>query len=236
MEDPTQPRRNSETCAWVNVIYGCNERCTFCVVPTTRGSEQSRPIAAIQAEISELVAEGYKEVTLLGQNIDSYGRDLKGAGQTFPDLLRAVGSTPGLARMRFVTSHPRCAAQPQPQPTATTATTTPPPSASPGSEPTANPPPYPCARYMSMRVIDAVAETPAVCEMFHIPVQSGDDDVLREMGRGYTVKRFKQIVANIRERCAAPRPAPEPSPEPSPSALTLTLALARTLTSPSPSP
>ena len=55
-----------------------------------------------------------------------------------------------------------------------------------------------------MRVIDAVAETPAVCEMFHIPVQSGDDDVLREMGRGYTVKRFKQIVANIRERCAAP--------------------------------
>ena len=112
MEDPTQPRRNSETCAWVNVIYGCNERCTFCVVPTTRGSEQSRPIAAIQAEISELVAEGYKEVTLLGQNIDSYGRDLKGAGQTFPDLLRAVGSTPGLARMRFVTSHPRCAAQP----------------------------------------------------------------------------------------------------------------------------
>ena len=114
MEDPTQPRRNSDTCAWVNVIYGCNERCTFCVVPTTRGSEQSRPIAAIQAEISELVAEGYKEVTLLGQNIDSYGRDLKGAGQTFPDLLRAVGSTPGLARMRFVTSHPRCAAQPQP--------------------------------------------------------------------------------------------------------------------------
>ena len=236
MEDPTQPRRNSETCAWVNVIYGCNERCTFCVVPTTRGSEQSRPIAAIQAEISELVAEGYKEVTLLGQNIDSYGRDLKGAGQTFPDLLRAVGSTPGLARMRFVTSHPRCAAQPQPQPTATTATTTttPPPSARPGSEPTANPPPYPCARYMSMRVIDAVAETPAVCEMFHIPVQSGDDDVLREMGRGYSVKRFKQIVANIRERCAPTRARTLTRTL----ALSLapTLALALTLTSPSPSP
>ena len=56
MEDPTQPRRNSDTCAWVNVIYGCNERCTFCVVPTTRGAEQSRPIAAIQAEVTELVA------------------------------------------------------------------------------------------------------------------------------------------------------------------------------------
>ena len=73
-----------------------------------------------------------------------------------------------------------------------------------------------------MRVIDAVAETPAVCEMFHIPVQSGDDDVLREMGRGYTVKRFKQIVANIRERCA-PTLAP-------------TLARTLTMTSPSPSP
>ena len=70
-----------------------------------------------------------------------------------------------------------------------------------------------------MRVIDAVAETPAVCEMFHIPVQSGDDDVLREMGRGYTVKRFKQIVANIRERCALspdPRPNPHPNPRPQP--------------------
>ena len=73
-----------------------------------------------------------------------------------------------------------------------------------------------------MRVIDAVAETPAVCEMFHIPVQSGDDDVLREMGRGYSVKRFKQIVANIRERCAPTRvrtltrTSPSASPRPSP--------------------
>jgi tRNA-2-methylthio-N6-dimethylallyladenosine synthase len=137
MEDPTQPQRNSETCAWVNVIYGCNERCTFCVVPTTRGAEQSRPIAAIQAEISELVAAGYKEVTLLGQNIDSYGRDLKGAGQTFPDLLRAVGSTPGLARMRFVTSHPRytpLSPNPDPNPS-------PNPSPNPNPKPRTNPKP-----------------------------------------------------------------------------------------------
>ena len=137
MEDPTQPQRNSETCAWVNVIYGCNERCTFCVVPTTRGAEQSRPIAAIQAEISELVAAGYKEVTLLGQNIDSYGRDLKGAGQTFPDLLRAVGSTPGLARMRFVTSHPRytpLSPNPEPNPS-------PNPSPNPNPKPRTNPKP-----------------------------------------------------------------------------------------------
>ena len=73
MEDPTQPQRASTVSAWVNVIYGCNERCTYCVVPTTRGSEQSRPREAIQQEIDALVAEGYMEVTLLGQNIDSWG-------------------------------------------------------------------------------------------------------------------------------------------------------------------
>ena len=62
MEDPTQPQRSSTVCAWVNVIYGCNERCTYCVVPTTRGSEQSRPREAIQKEIDALIADGYMEV------------------------------------------------------------------------------------------------------------------------------------------------------------------------------
>uniref|UniRef100_A0A7S3AP46 Radical SAM core domain-containing protein n=1 Tax=Haptolina ericina TaxID=156174 RepID=A0A7S3AP46_9EUKA len=160
MEDPTQPQRHSSVCAWVNVIYGCNERCTYCVVPTTRGSEQSRPRESVRKEIEELVADGYQEVTLLGQNIDSWGRDLS-PSQSFADLLRDVGSIPGLARMRFVTSHPR---------------------------------------YMSPRVVDAVAETSALCEMFHIPFQSGDDDILREMARGYTAKRFLEIVDHIRQR------------------------------------
>lgn len=160
MEDPTQPQRASTVSAWVNVIYGCNERCTYCVVPTTRGSEQSRPREAIQQEIDALVAEGYMEVTLLGQNIDSWGSDLS-PKQQFADLLRDVGSTPGLQRMRFVTSHPK---------------------------------------YMSERVIDAVAETPALCEMFHIPFQSGDDKILQDMARGYTAKRFLQIVEKIRAR------------------------------------
>merc|ERR1719498_2137229 len=66
MEDPTQPQRASSVCAWVNVIYGCNERCTYCVVPTTRGAEQSRPREIIRTEVAELVAAGYREVTLLG--------------------------------------------------------------------------------------------------------------------------------------------------------------------------
>ena len=160
MEDMTQPHRSSIVCAWVNVIYGCNERCTYCVVPTTRGVEQSRPIDAILSEVEDLVAQGYREVTLLGQNIDSWGTDFS-PRQTFALLLREVGKVPGLSRLRFVTSHPK---------------------------------------YMSPRVIDAVAETPAACEMFHIPVQSGDDAVLRDMERGYSVAKFKKIVANIRER------------------------------------
>lgn len=70
MEDSTKPRRGSTVAAWVNVIYGCNERCTYCIVPTTRGVEQSRPVESIVQEVEELVSQGYKEVTLLGQNIE----------------------------------------------------------------------------------------------------------------------------------------------------------------------
>jgi tRNA-2-methylthio-N6-dimethylallyladenosine synthase len=106
MEDSSKPRRQSSVCAWVNVIYGCNERCAFCIVPTTRGVEQSRPLESIVQEIESLVAEGYKEVTLLGQNIDAYGRDMV-PKKRFSDLLRTAGSVPGLKRLRFVTSHPR---------------------------------------------------------------------------------------------------------------------------------
>eukprot|EP00900_Chrysochromulina_parva_P025804 jgi/Chrpa1/7858/Chrysochromulina_OHIO_Genome00017410-RA len=160
MEDLTQPQRSSTVCAWVNVIYGCNERCTYCVVPTTRGAEQSRPRDAIKAEVQALVEQGYREVTLLGQNIDSWGRDLS-PSQKFADLLREIGQTAGLSRLRFVTSHPR---------------------------------------YMSPRVIEAVAETPALCEMFHIPFQSGDDDILKAMARGYTAAQYVRLVERIRER------------------------------------
>lgn len=76
MEDSTKPRRQSKVCAWVNVIFGCNERCRFCIVPTTRGVEQSRPLESVVQEVEELVEQGYKEVTLLGQNIDAYGRGM----------------------------------------------------------------------------------------------------------------------------------------------------------------
>ena len=109
-EDVTRPRRDSSVCAWTNVIYGCNERCTYCVVPGTRGVEQSRPPEAVLAEVSGLAAQGYREVTLLGQNIDSYGRDMV-PKRRFADLLRLIdaddAALDGIARVRFATSHPR---------------------------------------------------------------------------------------------------------------------------------
>ena len=158
MEDSTKPRRGSKVAAWVNVIYGCNERCTYCIVPTTRGVEQSRPPEIIVQEIEDLVRQGYKEVTLLGQNIDAYGRDMS-PKKKFSDLIRIVGSVPGLDRLRFVTSHPR---------------------------------------YMSLGVIDAVAETPSACLNFHVPFQAGSNEILQAMGRGHTREKYLQIVDRIR--------------------------------------
>ena len=166
LEDVTKPRRESRVTAWVNVIYGCNERCTYCVVPATRGREQSRTPEAIRSEIQSLARQGYREITLLGQNIDAYGRDLPGitpAGRrrhTLTDLLHFIHDVEGIARIRFATSHPR---------------------------------------YFTDRLIAACAELPKVCEHFHIPFQSGDDQVLRHMARGYTVDRYRRIIRTIRQ-------------------------------------
>lgn len=165
IEDITKPRRDSEVTAWVNVIYGCNERCTYCVVPNVRGVEQSRTPSAIRAEMSELGRQGYKEVTLLGQNIDAYGRDLPGTTpegrhlNTLTDLLYYVHDVPGVERLRFATSHPR---------------------------------------YFTERLIKACAELPKVCEHFHIPFQSGDNELLKAMSRGYTQEKYRRIIDTIR--------------------------------------
>jgi tRNA-2-methylthio-N6-dimethylallyladenosine synthase len=165
VEDITKPRRDSTVTAWVNVIYGCNERCTYCVVPNVRGIEQSRTPEAIRAEIEVLGQKGYKEVTLLGQNIDAYGRDLPGTTvegrhqHTLTDLLYFIHDVPGIERIRFATSHPR---------------------------------------YFTERLIRACAELPKVCEHFHIPFQSGDNEVLKAMARGYTQEKYRRIIDTIR--------------------------------------
>jgi tRNA-2-methylthio-N6-dimethylallyladenosine synthase len=167
LEDITTARRDSSVCGWVNVIYGCNERCTYCVVPSVRGKEQSRLPEAIRLEMEGLAAQGFKEITLLGQNIDAYGRDLPGItpegrrAHTLTDLLQAVHDVEGIERIRFATSHPR---------------------------------------YFTERLIDACADLEKVCEHFHVPFQSGDDDVLKAMARGYTVDRYRRIIERIRER------------------------------------
>ena len=105
MEDVSRPRRESHICAWVNISYGCNERCTYCVVPHTRGLEQSRSVEAICREVAQLKAHGYRDVTLLGQNIDAYGRDMR-PRVTFAQLLYRVAGT-GIDRIRAITAHPR---------------------------------------------------------------------------------------------------------------------------------
>lgn len=95
--------RKKGVSAWVNIMYGCNNFCSYCIVPYTRGRERSRPPESILNEIKELVSKGYKEVTLLGQNVNSY----RGGGMSFPELLRLVNEIEGLERIRFVTSHPK---------------------------------------------------------------------------------------------------------------------------------
>lgn len=164
-EDITKPRRESEVSAWVNIIYGCNERCSYCVVPNVRGVEQSRTPESIKAEIEDIGRQGYKEVTLLGQNIDAYGRDLPGTTETgrhlhtLTDLLYYIHDVEGIDRIRFATSHPR---------------------------------------YFTERLIKACHDLPKVCEHFHIPFQSGDNDILKAMKRGYTHERYRDIINKIR--------------------------------------
>jgi tRNA-2-methylthio-N6-dimethylallyladenosine synthase len=108
-ELPVFPRgvRQGGVTAWVTILRGCDKRCTYCIVPYVRGREMSRPLAEVVAEVEALVAEGVREVTLLGQNVNAYGHDLPGGQTTFATLLRALDRVEGLYRIRYTTSHPR---------------------------------------------------------------------------------------------------------------------------------
>jgi len=143
--------------AFVNVSYGCNNFCAYCIVPYARGREQSREPRAVVDEVKRAVDDGYREVTLLGQNVNSY----RGDGVDFPDLLVLVDAVGGLERLRFTTSHPKD---------------------------------------LSPRRLDAMAQLPTVCEHLHLPIQAGDDEVLRRMGRGYTCAHYLGLVQAARER------------------------------------
>ena len=103
-------RRSGRLKAWVSIMYGCNNFCSYCIVPYTRGRERSREPEVILGEIAELAAQGYKDITLLGQNVNSYGKDLEG-GWDFPRLLEQAAAIPGEFLLRFMTSHPKDATE-----------------------------------------------------------------------------------------------------------------------------
>jgi tRNA-2-methylthio-N6-dimethylallyladenosine synthase len=146
--------------AHIPIVYGCNHVCTFCIIPYRRGQERSRHVGEIVSEARALVAQGVKEVTLLGQIVDRYGYDVDD-GPRLHDLLRVLHGVDGLERIRFLTSHPN---------------------------------------YMNDELLDTVAELPKVMPHIEVPVQAGDDLVLKEMRRGYTVDDYRALIEKIRAK------------------------------------
>ena len=163
-------RRDAPYAAWMTIQVGCDNSCAFCIVPSVRGAEISRPLELLVGEAAGLVAGGVTEITLLGQNVNSYGRDLqrdrRQAGERVPlrplfaDLLRAVGAVEGIERIRFTSPHPKD---------------------------------------LRPETIEAMAEVPAVCEHLHLPLQSGSDRVLAAMHRGYTAERYLERLRAARD-------------------------------------
>jgi tRNA-2-methylthio-N6-dimethylallyladenosine synthase len=166
---PASPSPSPPVSVGVSISQGCDHLCTYCIVRLRRGPEVSRPVDEIVREVKGLAQRGVQEITLLGQNVDSYGHDLPprregGRAPDLADLLEAVHGVEGLARIRFLTSHPAD---------------------------------------MTDRLIETAARLPKVCEHMEVPVQSGDDTVLRRMGRGYTVAEYRDLVERIRRAMPA---------------------------------
>jgi tRNA-2-methylthio-N6-dimethylallyladenosine synthase len=162
-------RREVPWAGWVTIQIGCDNSCAFCIVPSVRGKEISRPFADIVREVEVAAADGVTEVTLLGQNVNSYGRDLALAARQagddvrvrpmFAELIRAVGAVEGIRRVRYTSPHPKD---------------------------------------LRTETIAAMAETPEMCEHLHLPLQSGSDRVLAAMHRGYTAERYLERLAAAR--------------------------------------
>ncbi len=144
----------------VPIVLGCSHACTFCIIPYRRGVERSRPVGEIVGEVRALVEQGVKEITLLGQIVDRYGKDIAG-GPDLAALLHIVHAVDGLERIRFLTSHPN---------------------------------------WMSGDLLDTVAELPKIMPHIEVPVQAGDDEVLKNMHRGYTADDYRRLVERIRRR------------------------------------
>ena len=159
--------------AWVSISIGCDNTCAFCIVPSLRGPEKSRKLGDIVSEARELVADGVTEITLLGQNVNSYGRDLVRAGEVpaefadgsrnrtlFAELLHMLGDVDGLDRIRFTSPHPKD---------------------------------------FTSDVFAAMRDVPTVMEQLHLPLQAGSDRILKLMQRSYRSRRFLDLVAEARD-------------------------------------
>jgi tRNA-2-methylthio-N6-dimethylallyladenosine synthase len=145
--------------AHVPVVLGCSHACTFCIIPFRRGIERSRHVGDIVSEVRSLVSQGVKEVTLLGQIVDRYGKDIPD-GPDLADLLRIVSEVEGLERLRFLTSHPN---------------------------------------YLTDKMLETVASLPKVMPHIEVPAQAGDDQVLENMKRGYTVDEYRKLIEKVRK-------------------------------------
>ena len=164
-----QPKHRNSFEAYVPIMTGCNNFCAYCVVPNARGREISRPAEEIITEVKDLVARGYKNIILLGQNVNSYhgtwslepgalNAKAKEKIVTFPELLKKINAIPGKFWIQFVSSHPKD---------------------------------------MSDELIEAVTKCQKVCENVHLPVQAGDDETLRRMNRHYTQKHYSNLLKKI---------------------------------------
>ncbi len=150
MAEGIPQRRDGSVKAWLSIMYGCNNFCSYCVVPYVRGRERSRRPEDVVAEARELVEAGYKDITLLGQNVNSYGRDL-GLDVDFSDLIRMINDIPGDFLIRFMTSHPKDATE---------------------------------------KLFRTMAECEKCAHQLHLPVQSGNDRILKVMNRNYDSAKY----------------------------------------------
>lgn len=153
-------RRDGKFKAWITAMYGCNNFCSYCVVPYVRGRERSRKPEAIIEEFEQVLKEGYKEITLLGQNVNSYGKNLE-TPISFAQLLKKLDSYDGDYKIRFMTSHPKD---------------------------------------ISLELIDTIAQSKHISHHIHLPFQSGNDRVLKEMNRVYNREKYLSLISYMKEK------------------------------------
>ena len=159
-DDDVPILRQSKSKASISIMYGCDNFCSYCIVPYVRGRERSRQPEDILREFTELVDRGYKDITLLGQNVNSYGKKLDREFD-FADLLRLLCTVKGDYVIHFISSHPRD---------------------------------------FTKKVIDVIRDNPQISRQIHLPVQAGNDRILKEMNRHYTLEQYMDIINYAKEQ------------------------------------